>query len=573
MKKLSISQIKALVERGCSAESWDEIYVSSDFAVDQLRCVRMAGRVEIGSGARVVNAYVANYVIGDNAVVEDVTRLECRHSTSFANGVRVATINENGGRSISIYDQLSAQTAYLWAIYRHRAEACDKLSKMVAEYAAAKESAMGVVGSNARVVAARIIRECDIRSGATVDGTSLLECVTVMEGAYIGVDVKAREVIFAEDCRVDSGATLERVFVGERAIVASGFSAVDSLIFASSHLENGEAASIFAAPFTVSHHKATLLIAGLFSFFNAGSASNQSNHLFRSGAVHQAIHPRGCKVTSGSYIMEPAREGAFTIVKGGHLHHHDTSAFPFSYLIEDRDKRSILIPAVNLINYGTVRDMAKWRERDSRRRMRDQINFEEHNPYITTAMLRAVNTLHHLQEVSGEVDEYIWERVIIRKEHVERALRLYNKAIAASIGDMLSRGVFMADVATQGEWVDVAGAFVPKAIVDDILSGVESGDIAQLQIVDQRFAEFAAKYDDYVHTWAHTLLQQLMGREIDDADVAQTIEAARGAADELATMRSRDMMRDRSMQMEVGYGHDSDDAAIRQADFNVVRGL
>ena len=41
-------------------------------------------------------------------------------------------------------------------------------------------------------------------------------------------------------------------------------------------------------PYTVSHHKSSLLIAGMFSFFNAGSGSNQSNHLFKSGAVHQA---------------------------------------------------------------------------------------------------------------------------------------------------------------------------------------------------------------------------------------------------------------------------------------------
>ena len=78
----------------------------------------------------------------------------------------------------------------------------------------------------------------------------------------------------------------------------------------------------------------------MFSFFNAGSGSNQSNHLFKSGAVHQSVHLRGCKFASGAYIMSPALEGAFTMIMGHHSYHHDTSAFPYSYLIECATSRS-----------------------------------------------------------------------------------------------------------------------------------------------------------------------------------------------------------------------------------------
>jgi len=121
--------------------------------------------------------------------------------------------------------------------------------------------------------------------------------------------------------------------VGESCRLDKGFTAAESLFFANCHCENGEAASIFAGPYTVSHHKSSLLIAGMFSFFNAGSGSNQSNHLFKSGAVHQAVHLRGCKFASGAYIMSPAIEGAFTMVKGNHADHHDTAIFPYSYLM------------------------------------------------------------------------------------------------------------------------------------------------------------------------------------------------------------------------------------------------
>ena len=69
------------------------------------------------------------------------------------------------------------------------------------------------------------------------------------------------------------------------------------------------ACSIFAGPYTVTHHKSTLLIAGLYSFMNAGSSSNQSNHMYKLGPVHQGILERGTKTTSNSYIVFPARIG------------------------------------------------------------------------------------------------------------------------------------------------------------------------------------------------------------------------------------------------------------------------
>ena len=93
----------------------------------------------------------------------------------------------------------------------------------------------------------------------------------------------------------------------------------------------------FAGPYTVTHHKSTLLIAGMFSFMNAGSGSNQSNHMYKLGPIHQGTLERGAKTTSDSYILWPARVGAFSLVMGRHVNHSDTSNLPFSYLIEQNN--------------------------------------------------------------------------------------------------------------------------------------------------------------------------------------------------------------------------------------------
>lgn len=73
----------------------------------------------------------------------------------------------------------------------------------------------------------------------------------------------------------------------------------------------------------------------MFSFLNAGSGSNQSNHMYKLGPIHQGVVDRGSKTTSDSYILWPAHIGAFSLVMGRHVSHSDTSRLPFSYLIEN----------------------------------------------------------------------------------------------------------------------------------------------------------------------------------------------------------------------------------------------
>ena len=349
-RKPTPAEIEALTAAGNSAENWDAIEVAQNFTPAQLSGCRLEGRVQIGRGARLRRCTIRNYRIGEEALIEGVTALECRRESSFGNGVRVAAINENGGRTVRIYDRLTAQTAYILAVYRYRPEAVEAIERMIERYAAERRDTLGTVGPHARITGARFIREVNIGEGATIDGASLLENGTVCAGAYVGIDVQARDFIAAEGARIDGGTLLERCFAGECCTLDKHFTAVDSLFFANSHCENGEAVSIFAGPYTVSHHKSSLLIAGMFSFFNAGSGANQSNHLFKSGAVHQSVHLRGCKFGSGTYIMAPAIEGPFTLVLGRHTQHHDTSAFPFSYLVE-QDGRSALMPGANLTSY------------------------------------------------------------------------------------------------------------------------------------------------------------------------------------------------------------------------------
>lgn len=572
LRHITADERLALQAGGSTAASWDRIMVSEDFSASQILRCRFEGRVEIGRGAVLIDSCIADYRVGEGAVIESVGRMECRRRTAFGNGVRVATINENGGREMPIYDTMSAQTAYLAAVCRHRPEAVAAICRMVDAYSEERADDMGEVGEGSHISNVKFIREVRIGRRVAIEGASWLVEGSIGDEAYVGVDVKAEEFIFDTGSHVGGGATVERCFVGEACRLDKGFTAADSLFFANSHCENGEAASIFAGPYTVSHHKSSLLIAGIFSFFNAGSGSNQSNHLFKSGAVHQAVHPRGCKFGSGAYIMSPAIEGPFTVVIGHHSRHHDTSQMPFSYLIEG-DGTSMLMPGLNLTSYGTVRDIDKWRKRDRRKVCRDRINFEEFNPFLTGKMAHGVDTLNALRDGDTDANLYHYNRTTIKATMLARGIKLYNRAIAASLGEMLRSGKASADGAGRGEWIDVAGQYITRAAVDGILSDLESGAIERVGQIDERFEAFAADYSSYAYDYACDFLYSLLGHAPSQEEIAETIASSENIVRSMREQTEADRRRDCSDEMSIGYGYDYPSDEERLADYKNVRGL
>ena len=569
MRNLTPSEIEAVERLGTTADDWSQILVGDNFRPEQLRQSRLGGRVELGEGAQIIRSYVANYRIGRGSLVEQVTALQCRTESTFGGGVGVAAMNECEGRTVHICDRLSAQTAYMMALYRHRPRLIEALEQMVEQEVEHNRSTMGQVGEECTISGARFIREVRIGNRVTIDGSSALVNGTILDDVTIGVDVKAYDFIIVEGAHIANGATIERCFVGESCILDKGFTAADSLFFANSHCENGEAAAIFAGPYTVSHHKSSLLIAGMFSFFNAGSGSNQSNHLFKSGAVHQAVHPRGCKFASGAYIMSPALEGAFTMVMGHHSRHHDTSEFPYSYLLE-KEERSFLLPAINLTSYGTVRDIDKWPKRDRRKVMRDVINFEAHNPYTTYAMLQAVDRLHTIEEQNPDSPVYSYNRVQIRAAALQRGRALYNRAIVVALGAMLEKGASAERYNGTGRWLDVAGQYISKRVVEEIIDQIESGELTTIGEVDNAFRIFAVHYDDYAHSWAEEVYASLLGHTPTVEEIQEAIEAGRNAAETMRRTTDADRDRDYAPDMAVSYGLDCDTPEERMADFRAV---
>ena len=208
-RPLTPGEIAALEAGGSTADDWSTIEVADDFAPSQLCGARLGGRVRIASDVRIRHASVRNYDIGAGTLVEEVTHLECRGESTFGNGTEVAVMNENGGRTVRIYDGLTAQIAYMAAIYRHRPALVAALDRMAQRAADAARSAQGSIGRGCRITDCRLLRDVRIGDGATLEGVSVLSNGTVGDFSHVGVDVKAYDFVTAEHARIDNGALLE----------------------------------------------------------------------------------------------------------------------------------------------------------------------------------------------------------------------------------------------------------------------------------------------------------------------------------------------------------------------------
>lgn len=543
-----------------------------------------------------VSNYIACYDIGHDTIIENVDIILTDGESRFGNGVDVSVLNETGGREVRIHDRLTAQTAYLAAMYRHRPELIRHLNLLADEYADRIKSDRGRIGSHVWIRNTRAITAVRIGDHAVLTGVSRIRNASVNSNAdapvYIGHGVIIDDTVISSGSRIEDNTTFLRCFIGQSCHFGHGYSASDSLFFSNCQGENGEACAIFAGPFTVTHHKSTLLIAGLFSFMNAGSGSNQSNHMYKLGPIHQGTLERGAKTASDSYILWPSRVGAFSLVMGRHVTHSDTTNLPFSYLIEQQNT-TYLVPGVNLRSVGTIRDAQKWPKRDGRKdpdRL-DCINYNLLSPYTIQKMDKGSDLLRNLQYASGELsDIYSYHSTKIRNSSLRKGLELYRTAIIKFLGNsVISRLTDLPAGATDeqiramlrpstragvGPWVDLSGLIAPKSEVERIITAIEAGTVQGVQQINDAFAALHRSYYTLEWTWAYGLLQKYFGFDPAEAtaeDIIRVVEQWEAAVIGLDRMLYEDARKEFNLASKTGFGADGT-VSDKEADFEQVRG-
>ena len=624
--KLTAEQIAVLEAQSCRCENWSEVTVAEDFNPKYVRNVNFSGQVRLGSFNKIftlaggirkhsgiyhatlhnvivgddcmvehIRNYIANYIIGDGSYIENVTDLITYGETSFGNGTKVSVLNETGGREVAIHEHLSSHEAYITALYRHDQKLIESINELVSEYVESSKSTFGVIGKNVEILDAMHIVNVKIGDSAKIKGASRLRNGSIVSceeaPVNIGMNVIADDFIVESGSSITDGVTLTRCFVGQACVLGHGYSASDSLFFSNCQGENGEACALFAGPYTVTHHKSTLLIAGMFSFMNAGSGSNQSNHMYKLGPIHQGIFERGAKTTSDSYVLYPAKIGAFSLVMGRHVNNPDTSNLPFSYLIEQQGV-TYIIPGVNLKSVGTVRDVRKWPSRDRRKdpHRLDHINFNHLSPFTVQKMFDGIRILEMLKEASGNrADNYYYKKSIIRNASLHKGLKYYQTGIIKFLGNSFITRIQDADVSSDeglrqalrrdnpvgaGHWLDISGLICPASEIEKLCDDLTEGKVRDIVELGSRFGQIASDYYSYEWTWAYDAIEKFWGYDLANITRSQAIDLIsqwKNAVISLDKLIYDDAGKEFELTSMTGFGVDGDKVR-RDADFTAVRG-
>jgi NDP-sugar pyrophosphorylase family protein len=595
-RKLTPDEIELLKKNNCSAVDWNNINVAEKFIPLQFTNVHFDGQVFIGNNNRIRNVLnLSNYIIEDDVLLENIASVTVEGETAFGNGNKIIVLNEGGGRELIIYDKLSSQIAYLLVTCRHNPEFVSKLETIIRNYSNSRQSKIGKIGKGSSIKNCSIIKNVWIENSAILEGVICLKEGTLLSSKddpiFIGNGVIAKDFIIQSGSAISDGTLLDNCFIGQSVKIGKQYSAENCAFFSNCEAFHGEAVSIFAGPYTVTHHKSSLLIAAMFSFYNAGSGSNQSNHMYKLGPVHQGILERGSKTGSFSYMLWPSRVGPFSVVIGKHYTNFDAGEFPFSYINEESGK-SLLTPAMNMFTVGTRRDSQKWPMRDRRKDSvkYDTLHFDLFNPFIIGKILEGSNRMKELLEKAEKDREYVtYKGLHIKRLLLKTCIKYYEMAIKIYIGEELLkritensleneeelRNAFRYDHTIYSEkWIDAAGLLLSRKDYEFLVNDVVSGKIKSLEELNDEIHKISNSYKESSWAWCADLIEKRFNLKIGvitKVQLSTIIQDWKENRIKLNNMILKDAEKEFDQTSRIGFGIDGEEE-VRDCDFENVRG-
>lgn len=595
-RKLTTEDVEQLKKNGCSSDNWDTVNVAEKFAPDLISSTNFSGKIYIGNNVRLRNVYtLSNYEIEDDACLENVSSITTEGESTFGNGRKLSVLNEGGGRELMMYDRLSSQIAYMLVTCRHDNTFIEKLESIIQQYSLTRKASIGKIGKASSIKNCGTIKNVWIENSVKIDGVTSLTDGTILSSddpVQISNGVIAKSFIIQSGSSVSDGVLLDHCFVGQGVKIGKQYSAENCAFFSNCEGFHGEAVSIFAGPYTVTHHKSTLLIAAMFSFYNAGSGSNQSNHMYKLGPLHQGIIERGAKTGSFSYMLWPSRVGAFSVVIGKHYSNFDASEFPFSYINEDNGK-TVLTPAMNFFTVGTRRDSQKWPTRDRRKdKLKfDLLHFDLLNPYIISKMLAGSDKMKELLEKANRDQEFVtYKGLHIKRLLLKTSIKYYEMAVKIFIGEQLINRIKIENTPNSfssitekltynktkysKDWVDAAGMFISKQEYDELLNLISAGEIKSIEALNDRLRILGSNYEESSWAWCANLIEKRLNISIGDItkeQLSQLLTDWKDNSVKLNNMILKDAEKEFDQTSKIGFGLDGNEDT-RDKDFESVRG-
>lgn len=569
MRQLTDEEIRVLEDRNCWAEDWTNVHVSDDFKPNYMHRVMLYGEISIGdfdknievsrgflkhSGINNatlrnvsigdnclienIGGFINNYTIGDDCYISNVSAMETTDGATYGEGNLISVLNEVGDGNVILFSDLNSQFAAFMAKHFGDKPLKDAIRRLINEEIARKRHDQAYIGNHVKIVNTKEITNTVVYDDCEINGAARLSDCTILSSpassVYIGTGVICENSIISEGSSIINSVKIQDCFVGEACQISNGFTASSSVFFANSYMSNGEACAAFCGPFTASHHKSSLLIGGQFSFYNAGSATNFSNHAYKMGPMHYGILERGTKTASGAYVLMPAYIGTFSVCFGKLMYHPDTRNLPFSYLIAYGDTM-YLSPGRNITTVGLYRDIRKWPKRDVRPvgSQKSIVNFDWLSPFSVGEILEGKRILEKLLDASGEnVTTYTYHNYVINASSLNKGIKYYDIALRIYMGAVLKRVIKKCGTVEPptttiglGKWNDLSGLLLPESEEMRLINDIKSGEIETIQEVTDRFKEINCNYREYQWAWTYQMILDYYHlSEITDADIERIRE-------------------------------------------------
>ncbi len=567
-RQLTQEEIDVLENNSCWAESWDRVKVDEAFSpygfhrvvfYGDIRLGKFEKQVEVTKGftkhagindatlrnvtvgdnclIEKVGNFINNYNIGDDCYISNISTMETTEGATYGEGHLVSVLNEMGDGNVILFHDLNSQLASFMVKHFRDKQLKDTLTRLVNEEIRFTQPERGTLGNGVKIINSKEITNTVVKDDCEINGASRLSDCTIMSSkdasVYIGTGVICENSIISNGCSITNSVKMQDCFVGEACQITNGFTAEASVFFANSYMANGEACAAFCGPFSASHHKSSLLIGGEFSFYNAGSNTNFSNHAYKMGPMHYGTLERGSKTASGAYVLMPANIGAFSVCFGKLMNHPDMRCLPFAYLMAYGETMYI-VPGRNITTVGLYRDIKKWPKRDKRAAScrKSIINFDWLSPFTVGEIVQGKKILEALRQAGGDnVSSYNYHEYIINASSLRKGIKYYDIALRIYMGAVLKRAIkggFLGKPTSEvgeGDWNDLSGLLLPASEEQRLIDDIKNGSIESIQEVLTRFNEINDNYRVYQWAWTYKLILDYYGlEEITDAAIQRIRE-------------------------------------------------
>lgn len=565
---LTDDEIRVLENNSCWAEDWQRVQVAEEFSPYNFHRVIFYGDIRLGVFEKQVEVskgfvkhsgindatlrnvtvgdncliekvgnFINNYTIGNDCYISNISTMETTEGASFGEGHLISVLNEMGDGNVVLFHDLNSQLAAFMVKYFKDKQLKDSLTRLINEEIRFTQPERGTIGNGVKIINSKEITNTVVKEDCEINGAARLSDCTILsskdDSVYIGTGVICENSIISNGCSITNSVKMQDCFVGEACQITNGFTAEASVFFANSYMANGEACAAFCGPFSASHHKSSLLIGGEFSFYNAGSNTNFSNHAYKMGPMHYGVLERGSKTASGAYVLMPAKIGSFSVCFGKLMNHPDMRCLPFAYLLAYGETMYI-VPGRNITTVGLYRDIKKWPKRDKRAASsrKSIINFDWLSPFTVGEIVEGKKILENLRQAGGNnVSSYNFQEYIINASSLKKGIKYYDIALRIYMGAVLKRAVKeqwlgkpSSDIGL-GQWNDLSGLLLPASEEQRLLDDIKNGTIESIREVIARFNDINDHYREYQWTWTYQLILDYYGLdELNDAAIQRIRE-------------------------------------------------